>query len=100
MYKVVLIKGDKEIPSIPFNYTPDKEKIEMWMEVYHADSYRIDEVERVDPSNGGCWFCQTKSDDMVFDTEFDTFLHLDCLKTELQAHPGNPEAQLMKYLLN
>lgn len=51
------------------------------------------------PQDGGCWFCYKKTDDMLFDTEFDTFLHEDCLRKELKECPENPEAQIMSYLL-
>lgn len=46
-----------------------------------------------------CWFCGKSEGEMVFDTEFDTTLHLSCLKKELQLDPENPEANIMKYLL-
>jgi hypothetical protein len=45
-----------------------------------------------------CWFCQKNNCD-EFDMEFDTFLHKECLVNELKDHPENPEAELMKYLL-
>lgn len=57
-------------------------------------------TERVEPSEGGCWFCYTRSDDMTFDTEFDTFLHINCLKNQLKENPNHPEAQIMSYLLD
>lgn len=52
-----------------------------------------------EPNNGGCWFCNHKNDEMVFDMEFDTYLHLGCLESELKNNPDNKEAQIMKYLL-
>lgn len=54
---------------------------------------------KVSPNMGGCWFCYTKTDEMIFDTEFDTYLHENCLIKELQDNPENPEAQIMSYLL-
>lgn len=57
-------------------------------------------VKHVEPGDGGCWFCCTKTDDMLFDTEFDTYLHESCLRHELEHRPDNPEAQIMKYLLD
>lgn len=44
-----------------------------------------------------CWFCGKSGCD-EFDTEFDTFLHKQCLIDDLNS--GNPEAELMKYLLD
>lgn len=31
------------------------------------------------PSEGGCWICHESGDGMIFDMEFDTFVHTDCL---------------------
>lgn len=31
------------------------------------------------PMNDGCWICHTLTDDMAFDTSFDTYVHPDCL---------------------
>ncbi len=58
----------------------------------------MEKPKRVTPNNGGCWFCQTKTNDMIFDTEFDTFLHKSCL-VEAIKEPKDYEAQIMKYLL-
>jgi predicted component of viral defense system (DUF524 family) len=38
-------------------------------------------------------------DDLVFDTEFDTPVHISCLKKILEEDPDHPEAKFMKYLL-
>lgn len=53
------------------------------------------------PNEGGCWFCfrKDKPEDMVFDIEFDTNVHLSCLKITLEKMPNHPEAKAMKYLL-
>ena len=49
------------------------------------------------PNDGGCWFCyEDGGDDLVFDSEFDTYVHLSCIKKNL--NQGN-EADIMKYLL-
>lgn len=53
----------------------------------------------VPASSGGCWFCLNDEGEMLFDTEFDTWIHEECLRSELKENPDNPEAQLMKYLL-
>jgi hypothetical protein len=49
------------------------------------------------PQDGGCWFCDQDECD-AFDWEFDTYLHLSCLREALK-QPGNSEANCMKYLL-
>ena len=57
--------------------------------------------KHVPPSAGGCWFCYTAPQDkpMLFDTEFDTFVHEDCLRKTLEEEPDHPEASIMAYLL-
>lgn len=45
-----------------------------------------------------CWFCQQGKCD-EFDMEFDTFLHIECLKKAVEKDPNDPEASLMAYLL-
>ncbi len=54
----------------------------------------------VSPNDGGCWFCYKEDQTLVFDTEFDTFVHTDCIKKVLKKDPENIEAGFMKYLLN
>ena len=52
---------------------------------------------------GGCWFCyEDDGDDLVFDSEFDTYVHLSCIRKQLQNKLNNDtsEADVMKYLLN
>jgi len=46
-----------------------------------------------------CWFCGKDGCD-AFDTEFDTFLHIECLRAALEKEPDHPEATHMKYLLD
>ena len=52
------------------------------------------------PMNGGCWFCWNNDGDLVLDKEFDTYIHLDCLKEVFKENPHHPEAQFMGYLLD
>ena len=52
-------------------------------------------VETAYPHEGGCWYCCTKDDDLVFCCEFDTYVHLECLEEALK-DPDNREAQIMK----
>ncbi len=49
----------------------------------------------VDPTAGGCWYCHRKTDGTVFSTEFDTYVHLDCLRAAFKADPNDSEAQIM-----
>lgn len=52
----------------------------------------------VSPCDGGCWFCNKKTDSMSFDCEFDTFYHSDCLDIAVEA--GDPEAYIMANVRN
>lgn len=48
---------------------------------------------RVNPSNGGCWFCWSDKGEMYLDTEFDTYVHEKCV---IEAYNDlNPEARIM-----
>ncbi|MCF6347933.1 MAG: hypothetical protein L3J20_06505 [Flavobacteriaceae bacterium] len=58
------------------------------------------EKDYVHPNDGGCWFCFKQDETLVFDTEFDTFVHTDCIKKVLEKDPKDNEAVFMKYLLN
>ena len=53
----------------------------------------------VPPQKGGCWYCHHDTPQgLVFDFEFDTFVHLSCLN-EAVKDPNDEEAQIMAYLL-
>lgn len=53
--------------------------------------------KEVSPNDGGCWYCYREYEPMIFDTEFDTYLHKKCLIKALEE--GSEEAQIMSYLL-
>jgi hypothetical protein len=55
--------------------------------------------DNVDYQQLWCWFCRRNDDDLVLDTEFDTYVHRKCIKQALKDDPNHPEATLMKYLL-
>jgi hypothetical protein len=44
------------------------------------------------PCEGGCWFCHDDAGDMLFSTEFDTYVHAECLKN---GDRDNPEVRIM-----
>jgi len=52
----------------------------------------------LDPCRGGCWFCCRGETD-AFDGEFDTNLHIRCLREALKKNPDDSEACCMTYLL-
>lgn len=49
----------------------------------------------VRPTDGGCWYCQTKKPGLVFSGEFDTYVHQECIKARLKEEPSDPEAMIM-----
>ena len=56
--------------------------------------------EHISLNDGVCWFCHKKTDDIVFDVEFDTYIHIEYIKKALRDNPNNRETKLMKYLIN
>jgi hypothetical protein len=46
-----------------------------------------------------CWFCKKTTGTLVFDSEFDTEVHIECIKKALKKDPKHPEAKHMQYLL-
>jgi len=49
-----------------------------------------------------CWFCLVKDNtiNMHFDSAFDTYFHMTCLRLELQNDPDNWEAEVMSKCVN
>lgn len=42
------------------------------------------------PENDPCWYCHCPpGDDLVFTWEFDTFVHLDCIRERLSSDPAD-----------
>lgn len=56
-------------------------------------------TKRVEPGHGGCWFCYQQDGELIFETEFDTYVHLKCVREALAQDPQHPEAKFMRYLL-
>jgi len=47
------------------------------------------EKGNITPQNGGCWYCHKTDYPLVFSIEFDTFVHLDCIKEMLKLNDTN-----------
>lgn len=60
-------------------------------------AYQVD-VAPVDVK-AECWFCKGEDGDLLFDGEFDTFVHVKCIEQALEDDPHHPEARHMMYLL-
>jgi plasmid maintenance system antidote protein VapI len=54
--------------------------------------------KKLESGRGGCWFCGEDECD-AFDSEWDTYLHLDCLRETLKREPDHEEAVHMRYLI-
>lgn len=37
-------------------------------------------MKNVCPTKGGCWYCHTDEGEMYFSGEFDTYIHLECIR--------------------
>lgn len=61
-----------------------------------ADNRKNDQPV-VQASQGGCWFCSRKTDDMYFTMEWDAYFHKECLMETLKKDPQHEEAKLIKY---
>lgn len=49
----------------------------------------------VSPNDGGCWYCNRKDEGLSFCHEFDTFIHIDCIKDALVQHvPESEDVEL------
>jgi hypothetical protein len=47
----------------------------------------------------GCWYCHTSDDTLVYDSEFDTMVHIECIKEALRMDPNDQEAKFLSYLI-
>jgi hypothetical protein len=46
--------------------------------------------------NDPCWYCHCPpGDDLVFSWEFDTYVHLSCLRERIEHDPSDREAHIM-----
>lgn len=64
------------------------------------DKAKPGDFDYVSPVDGGCWFCnRSGGEDFDFDVEFDTNVHLGCIREVLKENPNHPEARWMRYLL-
>jgi len=48
----------------------------------------------VPPHRGGCWYCHNEDLDLRMSREFDTGIHLQCIKDRLDANPDDQEAEI------
>ena len=53
------------------------------------------------PNEGGCWFCHKDGEDepLDFNCEYDTFVHVSCIKKALEGRLDHPEAIHMEYMI-
>lgn len=58
-----------------------------------------DSRPKVSPQDGGCWYCERVDEDLVYDDEFDTMIHLDCVRQVLKYNPNDLEVQFLSYLI-
>jgi len=47
-------------------------------------------------ANDPCWYCHCPpGDDLVFSWEFDTYVHLSCIRDRLASDPSDREAHIL-----
>ena len=51
---------------------------------------------QVSPNDGGCWYCHTTDGEMLFSTEFDAYVHKECIERAVEHDEEDREAQIMK----
>ncbi|WAB25124.1 hypothetical protein M3_0173 [Lysinibacillus phage vB_LfM_LysYB1] len=51
--------------------------------------------EKATPQDGGCWYCHKRDGGLVFDIEFDTFVHKSCTAVALTKHPVGTETRII-----
>ena len=51
--------------------------------------------ELVYPSNGGCWYCYRKTDDMLFSSEYEFYVHEECIVDHLEEYPDDMPSLIM-----
>ena len=56
-------------------------------------------MAKVSPQDGGCWYCKTDDPPLTFCFEFDTFIHIDCIKEKIKErtadHEIDPELEII-----
>lgn len=52
-------------------------------------------MAKILPNDGGCWYCFTTDDDLVFCSEFDCNVHLECARTAVKKDPEDREASII-----
>ena len=40
-------------------------------------------MAKLSPNAGGCWYCSTDNPPLSFCFEFDTYIHIDCIKQQI-----------------
>ena len=59
-------------------------------DVYRSGECR--ERQEVAPHDGGCWYCHTADENLVFSIEWDAYVHLACVREALERDPQDAEA--------
>lgn len=74
---------------------PDIPHVPSWSEFMQGCvAYRASLDKKVHPSKGGCWYCKKDHGLMEYSQEFDTYLHLSCLRSAA-SDPHDTEARII-----
>ncbi len=73
------------------------------VEEAHVAQPRARGFAMTDRTDGGCWFCGKVDKFLIYEEEFDTYVHVDCIRKALEDGEKNSEtpteAKRMSYLL-
>lgn len=98
-YRIIVLTKEKTIKSLILKERPKPHIVANFAYMNEASSFRIEELDHVSPSDGGCCFCKTRTADILYDVLYDVYVHKECLQAEIENNPENREAQLMAHLL-
>lgn len=89
-------KGGASIEShIETEATGEKTWVNHYGKIVQEIEQTMLDDKRVTAAEGGCWYCERASGELYFCTEFDTYVHIDCVKKALRDDPTDQEAQII-----
>lgn len=86
-------KEFNKIEMFKFRSAPDSEVQDGWSCTKCLRDGNRGKREVAKPQDGGCWYCNRKDSSLVFDIEFDTFVHKSCTAEALRKDPEDTETR-------
>lgn len=58
-------------------------------------------MEYCKPQDGGCWYCHKDDQPLYFCMEFDTYIHIECIKKCIESQTDyDPELEVIRKEFN